>query len=299
MASNRLKPDLIIHGYTPNACVKAMNKKFLILITAVTAVSSGCLTRTSNPTLPYVQPAHSSASQEQAAGQVASRLQDIETEMQRLRDKLERLQSGNPDDRNIRELSDRVNHLEKQIGVETARRSSSMDSFPNPAGSGGVAARAPQKEENPTKKSPMANLDNSDDIGELRNPATTPDEKAYRQAYSTFKKGALEQAVTQFEDFLKKNPKSQFAPSAIYWLGEVRLEQGRFDEAVLQFDRVIKEYPGSKKELSALFKQGQAFEKMGDSKSAKIIFQKIVKDNPHTTQGRLSASRLKTLAGAE
>ena len=261
--------------------------------------TSGCLTRTTNPTLPYVKPANSGGPVEQGSTQVASKIQDLESEIQRLRDKLERVQSSPQDDKNIRELMDRVSQIEKQVGVETARKATS-DTFPTPAGSGGSAQKTASREEQPAaSRQQPANLDHSDDAGEIRSGSVGPEEKAYRQAYATFKSGALEQAVTQFEDYLKKNPKSQFAPSAIYWIGEARLEQGRFDEAVLQFDRVIKEYPGSKKELSALYKQGQAFEKMGDFKSAKIIFQKIVKDNPHTTQGRLAAGRLKSLANTE
>ena len=276
-----------------------MNKKLLIIIPAAAILTSGCLTRTSSPTLPYVQPANSAGAQEQATTQVASRIQDLETEIQRLRDKLERIQSVNPQDGNIRDLSERVNQLEKQMGIESSKRAGTSDTFPNPAGSGAGTTRTSTREELGARKATNAVLDNSDDAGELRNPATSPEEKSYRQAYSSLKGGSLEQAVTQFEDFLKKYPKSQFAPSAIYWLGEARLEQGGFDEAVLQVDRVIKEHPGSKKELSALFKQGQAFEKMGDLKSAKIIFQKIVKDNPHTTQGRLAAGRLKNIATSD
>ncbi len=266
---------------------------------AVAILTSGCLTRTSSPSLPYVQQANSAGGQEQASTQVATRIQDLETEIQRFRDKLERMQSVNPQDGNIRDLSERVNQLEKQMGIEPSKRAGVSDTLPNPAGSGAGTSRMASREDIGERKAASAVLDNSDDSGELRNPATSPEEKSYRQAYSSLKSGLLEQAVTQFEDFLKKYPKSQFAPSAIYWLGEARLEQGRFDEAVLQFDRVIKEHPGSKKELSALFKQGQAFEKMGDLKSAKIIFQKIVKDNPHTTQGRLSANRLKNIATSD
>ena len=274
-----------------------MNKKLLIIMPAVALVASGCLTRTSSPSPPYVQQANSVGVPEQASAQVSNRIQDLETELQRLRDKLERIQSPNSQDGTaVRDLSERVNQIEKQMGLESSKRASSPETFPNPAGSGASASRVPAREDMSSKKAASAVLDNSDDSGELRNPATSPEEKSYKQAYSSLKGGSLEQAVTQFEDFLKKYPKSQFAPSAIYWLGEARLEQGRFDEAVLQFDRVIKEHPGSKKELSALFKQGQAFEKMGDLKSAKIIFQKIVKDNPHTTQGRLAANRLKNIA---
>jgi tol-pal system protein YbgF len=229
---------------------------------------------------------------------VASRIQDLESEIQKLRDKLERLQSSGAEDKNVRDLTERVIQLEKQIGIQASKRAA-LEDFPNAAGSGSAGGKNTQRDDAIQPKSSQTGLDHSDDSGEIRGAAVGPDEKAYRQAYSTFKSGSLEQAVTQFEEYVKKNPKSQFVPSAIYWIGEARLEQGRFDEAVLQFDRVIKEYPGSKKELSALFKQGQAFEKMGDIKSAKIIFQKLVKDQPHSTQGRLAAARLKSLANSD
>lgn len=277
---------------------KFMRADLLLVSFIVLAISTGCLTRTSNPSLPYVKPANSGGNLEQASGQVASRIQDLETEIQRLRDKLERLQSGGADDKNVRELIERVNHIEKQIGMESSKKAS-VEDFPTAAGSGSSSPKITSRDDVGQAKAQQTGLDHSDDSVENKTGTVGPDEKAYRQAYSTFKSGSLEQAVTQFEDYLKKNPKSQFVPSAIYWIGEARLEQGRFDEAVLQFDRVIKEYPGSKKELSALFKQGQAFEKMGDVKSARIIFQKLVKDNPHTTQGRLAANRLKSIASAE
>lgn len=282
---------------TGPACLAKISQCLLLFFVTL-FLNTGCLTRTSNPTLPYIKPANSAGTLEQASGQVASRIQDIESEIQKLRDKLERLQSTGSEDKNVRELSERVSQLEKQIGMQASKKAG-LEDFPNAAGSGSASGKNTQRDDSAQPRSSQAGLDHSDDSGEIRSAAVGPDEKAYRQAYSTFKSGSLEQAVTQFEDYVKKNPKSQFVPSAIYWIGEARLEQGRFDEAVLQFDRVIKEYPGSKKELSALFKQGQAFEKMGDIKSAKIIFQKLVKDHPHSTQGRLAASRLKSLANTD
>ena len=281
-------------------CIKKpLTGKWLILACCVVAASSpGCLTRSNNPSLPYVRPANSTPNFEQASTQVANRIQDLETEMQKLRDKIERLQSAGSDDKVVRDLVERVNQIEKQIGMEASKKAA-IDTFPTPAGSGSSSTKSQARDNTPQTKNALASLDNSDDSGETRSASVSPEEKSYRQAYSTFKSGSLEEAIAQFEDHLKKYPKGQFASSAIYWIGEAKLEQGRFDEAVLQFDRVIKEYPGSKKELSALFKQGQSFEKMGDVKSAKIIFQKIVKDNPHTTQGRLASSRLKSLTSAE
>ena len=271
----------------------------LVIVLFSAVICGGCLTRTPNPTLPTVRPANSPITQESNSAVTNSKIQDLEAEIRKIRDSLEKLEySGG--ERSIKELQDRISQIEKQLGADGQKSL--------PSSEGGARTSSPSqasdmsgKPDSATAKKQAATtaaLGQSDELTEVRNMPLTQDEKAYRAAYSTFKNGSLESAVSQFEDFLKKNPKSQFAPNAVYWIGEARLEQGRFEEAVLLFDRVIKEYPGSKKELSAQFKQGQSFEKMGDTKSAKIIFQKIVKNHPHTTHGRLAAARLKSIGSS-
>ncbi len=263
-------------------------------------LSSGCLTRTANPSLPYTKPANSASGQDANSAMAVSKIQDMEAELRKMRDSLERLEA-NGGDRSIKDLQDRISQIERQLGIDSQKSQSSGPEGSQKTSSANSTADTMNKSENikGRKASTAASpIDQSDEVTEVRNMPLTPDEKVYRAAYATFKSGALENAVSQFQDFLKRNPKSQFAANAVYWIGEIRLEQGRFEEAVLLFDRVIKEYPGSKKELSAQLKQGQAFEKMGDNRSAKIIFQKIVKNYPHTAHGRIAAARLKSLASS-
>lgn len=263
-------------------------------------LSSSCLTRTANPSLPYTKPAYSASGQDANSAMAVSKIQDMEAELRKMRDSLERLEA-NGGERSIKDLQERISQIERQLGIDSQKSQTSGPEGGQKATSANSTADTMNKSENikGRKASTAASaIDQSDEVTEVRNMPLTPDEKVYRAAYATFKSGALENAVSQFQDFLKRNPKSQFAPNAVYWIGEIRLEQGRFEEAVLLFDRVIKEYPGSKKELSAQLKQGQAFEKMGDNRSAKIIFQKIVKNYPHTAHGRIAAARLKSLASS-
>ena len=255
---------------------------------------SGCLTRTATgPQLPYVQPANVVPHADPAPLQVASRMQEIELELQRLRDQLERLQASGAEENAIRNLQERVAFIERQLGMEarvqgpaaTAPVPSSMQPGQGrpdqPLPEHGVATAAPDNRQQP----PLG----------IRSTPLSPEEQAYREAYAAFRSGSLDQAVQMFDDFLKRNPKSEFAPSAVYWVGEARFAQGRFDEAVLQFDRVLKEFPGSKNVINSLLKQGESFEKMGETRSARVIFEKIVSDYPHTAQGRLASGKLKSL----
>jgi tol-pal system protein YbgF len=258
---------------------------------------SGCLTRPGGPSLPYVRPAQSVPAVDPAPIQLSSRLQEMDGEMQRIREMIERLQAAGGNENTIRNLQERVSLIERQLGMEAPRAASAANVPPPPPPVDPRVQRQPRSETRPADGQIPAQ---PSDIPagppvEITNAPVSLDEKAYRDAYALFKGGSFDQSVFQFEDFLKKYPKSQFSADSVYWIGEARFAQGRFDEAVLQFDRVIKDFPGSKKELSALLRQGQAFEKMGDSRSAKIIFQKLVNDHPHTAQGRIAGGKLKSL----
>lgn len=266
----------------------------VVSLSLLVASLTGCLTRQVAPGLPYVQPAQSPGLTESStvASHLTARMQELEQEMQKVRDLIERQQAAGAGESELRQLQARVAFIEKQLGIEAkphhsgAAPSTSMTGSPTQSGSD-LVARTNKIVGSPatTPQPPL----------ELVNPPQTIEEQSYRDAYAAYKSGDFDQAVKLFEAFLAKHPKSDLAQNAVYWIGEARFSQGRFDEAVLQFDRVIKEFPGSKKELNSLLRQGQAFEKMGDNRSARIIFQKLVTDYPHSAQARIASSRLKSL----
>jgi len=254
---------------------------------------TGCLSRSVGPTLPYVKPANSVPQVDPGPMQMVSRLQDMEAEIQRLRGMIERLQVTGGNEQAIKNLQERVTLLESRLGATPGAKGAAEPQARWAAEAKLPGQNQPQSPATEGQPSPPVATDPNAPV-EIRNVPIVPEEKAYRDAYAAFRIGSLDQAVALFDDFLKQHPKSQYAPDAIYWIGEVRFAQGRFEESVLQYDRVLKEFPGSRKELSALLKQGQAFEKMGDSKSARIIFSKIVSEYPHTAQARTAAAKLKT-----
>jgi len=300
---------------------------------AVMVSVSGCLSRTAAPGLPYVQPAYSDANPnpnpDPGALQISRRMQEMEVELQRLRDFLERVQAevaaGGGDRAAVADLTDRIAFIEHQLGIDTANAGRQagpagpppdqrpqmvgpLDPRPQVAPSpdqrpqmaGRPLDQRPQGEARaaaPAAIGPSAPPVEQQGPVEITNTQPPTEERQYREAYALFRRGSPQQALPLFEDFLKKYPKSPLAADAVYWIGEARFAEGRFDEAVLNFDKVIKEFPGSKKEVNALLKQGQAFEKMGDPRSARIIFQKLVHDHPHTVQARMASSRLKALPG--
>jgi tol-pal system protein YbgF len=281
---------------TSQVCRKLVPRLFALIVALVSL--SGCLTRTVGPSLPYVRPAQSVPAVDPVPIQLSSRLQEMDNEIQRLREMIERLQAAGGNENAIRNLQERVNLIERHLGMESVRSAGSPSVPPPLPSTDPRVQRQPRAENRPADgyiPAPPSDQSAGPPV-EIANAPIPADEKAYRDAYALFKGGSMDQAVFEFEDFLKKFPKSQFAADSVYWIGEARFAQGRFDEAVLQFDRVLKDFPGSKKELSALLRQGQAFEKMGDNRSAKIIFQKLITDHPHTAQARIAGGKLKSLA---
>ncbi len=285
--------------HVPNDSTSATSEtrwQYLLVLSSILLSMSGCLSRQVAPGLPYVQPAQSAGVMDgsPASTHLAARMQDLEQEMQKIRDLIERQQAVGAPESELRQLQDRVAFIEKQLGIEAK-------SLPARAKPAQTAAATPSWHFNSEtairsdRTVPAGGQASSQPPLELVNPPQTSEEQSYRDAYTAYKSGDFDQAVKLFEAFLAKYPKSDLAQNAVYWMGEARFAQGRFDEAVLQFDRVIKEFPGSKKELNSLLRQGQAFEKMGDIRSARIIFQKLVSDHPHSAQARIASSRLKSL----
>lgn len=267
-----------------------------LVLSAMLSVT-GCLTRQGDPSLPYVRPANSYGATEPApaSAHLAARMMEMEQEVQKLRDLLERQQAAGVGESQLKHLQDRVAFIERQLGIEPSvlpnPRTPSTQSAPSPAVEPQVGLDQPRSE----RPAPPGGIQPGQQTLELVNPPQNPEEKAYRDAYAAYKSGDFDQAIRLFDGFVTKYPKTELSPNAVYWIGESRFAQGRFDEAVLQFDRVIKEFPGSKKELNSLLRQGQAFEKMGDNRSARIIFQKILADHPHSAQARIATTRLKSI----
>ena len=71
---------------------------------------SGCLTRPGGPTMPYIRPAQSVPAVDPIPLRLSSRLQDMEVEMQRLKEMIERLQAAGGNQKRNQESSGKGQH---------------------------------------------------------------------------------------------------------------------------------------------------------------------------------------------
>lgn len=117
-------------------------------------------------------------------------------------------------------------------------------------------------------------------------------ESAYASAYEAFKEGKYEKARTEFQNFLKLYPDSEYSDNAQFWIGESYYFENKYEKAILEYEKVVKSYPKGNKVPYALLKQGLSFLNLGDKASARIILQQIIKSYPNTNQARIARAKL-------
>ncbi len=271
----------------------------LLACLALMVTCSGCFSRATGPGLPYVKPANSEPVEDPGRIRIMSRMESLETDVQRLTDSVERLQAAGGHEDEISDLQRRVTLIERQLGLEPGRQGVVSDggrdqgAAPSPEPSGERAKTT--SDEEVQRQTSTGSEPGSPQQVEIQKKPIPQDEKAFREAYQLVKADRLKEALPLLEKFVSDHPKSDLMPNALYWLGEALFAQGRYDEAVLQFDLVVERYPGSTKKVSALLKQAQAFERMKELGYARIVLEQLVRDHPHTPQARLARERLKGL----
>src|SRR5205085_12125387 len=70
-------------------------------------------------------------------------------------------------------------------------------------------------------------------------PARTPDEdpvQMYQSAYRDYQRGNFDLAIDGFRDFVGRNPNSDLADNAAYWVGVSRYSQEQYRDAIAQCD---------------------------------------------------------------
>ena len=121
------------------------------------------------------------------------------------------------------------------------------------------------------------------------------DEVEYGAAKDLFKGNDYDGALEKFRSFLEEFPKSKFAASARFYVGECLYKQKKFEEAILEYQKVVKDYPKSSKVSTALLKQAYSFLAIGDETSGKLLLRKVVRSYPKSYAAGVARKKLKTL----
>jgi tol-pal system protein YbgF len=126
-------------------------------------------------------------------------------------------------------------------------------------------------------------------------PATGDEREMYTTAFNGLREGRYQQAIVDFESFLRTYPQSELAGNAQYWLGEAYYINRDFEQAKEAFINLGVRYPNSERVPDTLLKLGYVYEQLGDRAKAREVLQKLVDTYPGGQPARLAESRLRSL----
>lgn len=126
---------------------------------------------------------------------------------------------------------------------------------------------------------------------ERRRPQPTDDPAIarYREALRALSARRFEEALRGFDAFLRARPDHPYAPSAIYWQGEVHYAMRDYGQALTHFARVVSRHPRANKAPDALFKMGMCHQRMGREAAARRFFERVRREHPDSVAARLAA----------
>ena len=117
----------------------------------------------------------------------------------------------------------------------------------------------------------------------------------YDLSLTAFREDNYEKAREGFKQFLKENPKSDYADNAQYWIGESLMGLKQYEQAILAFNEVIKKYPKGNKVPNAMYRQGVAFLEINDKISARLLLEKVIKQYPKEDITKAAKAKLKSI----
>ncbi len=118
---------------------------------------------------------------------------------------------------------------------------------------------------------------------------------AYESAFEALKDGRYAESARRFQAFLDIYPSGEYAPNALYWLGESYYVTQNYAVAQEQFQRLLEAHPRSTKAPDALLKLGYTHYELRQWPEAEQVLNDVVRRYPDTTVSRLAQGRLRAL----
>jgi tol-pal system protein YbgF len=216
--------------------------------------------------------------------EMRARLADVQVALDSVNRRLDTMRSSaserGGDSATVKALERRIAELESRSPVPTPTLEGAIPGTP--------------AVERPTVSIPRTEAANIALRREERQPAT-PANEGYRRALQSYRDGQPDQAVQQFREYLRNNPKSDLADNAQYWIGESYYSKNDYNRAIIELNEVLLKYPQGDQVPGALLALATSFANSGDKIDAKLILQKVVSDHPRSEEAEVGRRQLQTL----
>ena len=200
--------------------------------------------------------------------QLRAEVQELRGQIEQLQQQLEQAKQGQRSQ--YLDLDGRLNRLEGNSAAPAA----------TPAANAPAATPAAASSDAPAASNAMAGMD---------------ERTAYAHAFDALKSGDYVESSRRFRDFLATYPGGQYAPNALYWLGESYYVTQNYALAGQQFQALLDRYPTHDKAPGALLKLGLTQYGLKDYRGADATLHQVVQRYPGSDVARTADDRLRAM----
>lgn len=126
-------------------------------------------------------------------------------------------------------------------------------------------------------------------------PVNADENETYERAQGQRRIGNYQGAITAFQGFIAKYPKSTLAPRAQYWIGDSYFNLRDFKNAITSQQRLISAYPDSSSVPDALLNMASAQLEAGDNNAARKTMDGLIARYPSSEAAEKARRRVANL----
>lgn len=115
---------------------------------------------------------------------------------------------------------------------------------------------------------------------------------SFELANTLYDEGRYEEALKEFQGFLKKNPRHLLAPAAMEAVGYCYESLEQWNEAIAAYEKLMKKRPATPAAARANYRLGLCYEKIGEKEKAIAAYEKTVELLPGSLWAEYSSERL-------
>ncbi|SEI37932.1 tol-pal system protein YbgF [Allopseudospirillum japonicum] len=282
--------------------IPQLNRRFSLLSAFLFVSVSSSYAQTPNYYYPPSVSTPESRAQANSNTQLLMQLEQLQSELQSLRDVVERqtyeLNQLKRDQRErYLDVDQRLTHVGQEVSEARQQALQALDIAQTLSK---IATRlgadtqisVPKIEETaptgiPRLSSPSLEA-SQETAGELPSSARS----AYESAYAKVNARQFDQAIEAFRAFIRDYPDSKLVANAYYWMGEIFMAQNRTQDAERMFDTVVKNYTRSYKVADSLYKLGLVYARYGQQDKAQLTMQELIDKYPKSAAAKLAENYL-------